>query len=343
MDLFAGGGGFSYALEETGGFETVAFCENDPAPRALLKQKWPDVPLYDDVRTLDYDGPIDIICGGFPCQPFSQAGQRRGKEDDRHLWPAMFELIKTYRPTWVIGENVIGLINMGLDTVLSDLESEGYACQTFIVPACGIDALHRRNRIFIVGYTEHHGHPASKKRGGVGQNAQGSAEGPVPTEQSAGAGEPRSNGKLGRNVPDTASIGDPRAPCEGSGASGRPSQLSPDQSGIDSEIRPVAYSKGGQGHGDDDDGRHGKAFMEGLLGEYGSAQSPDSGGEPPRWPLEPCVGRVVDGISPELYKTEYAPRLKILGNAIVPQIMMIFGFYILQVMEEYNIGPKRTD
>lgn len=98
-------------------------------------------------------GSIDIICGGYPCQPFSLAGKREGAEDDRHLWPEFFRLVQEIRPAWVIGENVAGHINMGLDRVLADLEGASYQCQTFCIPACAVDAPHRRDRIWIVGHT----------------------------------------------------------------------------------------------------------------------------------------------------------------------------------------------
>lgn len=150
LDLFSGIGGFSIGLERTGGFETVAFCEIEEFPRKVLNKHWPDVPIYNDVRTLEHDGAIDVICGGYPCQPFSVAGNRKGKDDDRHLWPAMFSLIKKHRPTWVIGENVAGHINMGLDDVLADLEGENYECRAFVIPACAVDAKHRRDRVWII-------------------------------------------------------------------------------------------------------------------------------------------------------------------------------------------------
>ncbi len=150
LDLFSGIGGFSLGLERTGGFETVAFCEIDPFCREVLTKHWPNVPIHHDVRTLDYDGPVDVISGGYPCQPFSAAGKRQGEDDDRHLWPAMFSLIKTYRPSWVLCENVDGHISMGLDSVLSDLESKAYTCQSFVLPACAVNAKHRRNRIWII-------------------------------------------------------------------------------------------------------------------------------------------------------------------------------------------------
>ncbi len=123
LDLFSGIGGFSLGLERAG-METVAFCEIEEYPRKILAKHWPDVPIYDDVRELNYerlksDGntDIDVLCGGFPCQPFSVAGKQRGKEDDRHLWPEMFRLLQETRPTWLIGENVAGFITMALDDV----------------------------------------------------------------------------------------------------------------------------------------------------------------------------------------------------------------------------------
>ena len=153
LDLFSGIGGFSLGLERTGGFETVAFCEYEPFPRAVLAKHWPNVPCFPDVRELkgsDIDGAVDVICGGYPCQPFSTSGQRRGKEDDRHLWPEFSRLVAELRPTWVIGENVAGHISMGLDDVLSDLEGQGYACRTFVIPACAVGAPHRRDRVWTV-------------------------------------------------------------------------------------------------------------------------------------------------------------------------------------------------
>ena len=97
---------------------------------------------------------VDLICGGFPCQPFSVAGKQKGDQDDRHLWPEYFRLIQEIRPRWVIGENVAGLINLGLDEVLSDLESADYSCQTLIIPACAVNAPHRRDRVWVIAYSD---------------------------------------------------------------------------------------------------------------------------------------------------------------------------------------------
>ena len=156
LDLFSGIGGFSLGLERTGGFETVAFCEIEEFPRKILAKHWPKVPIHNDVRTLDATqlGRIDVICGGYPCQPFSHAGKRLGAEDDRHLWPEMCRLIKELRPSWVIGENVAGHISMGLDDVLSDLDALGYTAQAFVIPACAVNAPHKRDRVWIVGNSD---------------------------------------------------------------------------------------------------------------------------------------------------------------------------------------------
>ena len=152
LDLFAGIGGFSLGLHRTGGFETVAFVERDDYASKVLAKNFKGVPIYDDVRTFNADGlgRIDCVTGGYPCQPFSVAGKRLGKEDDRHLWPEMLRIVVATRPRWVIAENVAGHINMGLDQVLSDLEGEGYTSQPIVIPACAVDAPHRRDRVWII-------------------------------------------------------------------------------------------------------------------------------------------------------------------------------------------------
>jgi len=168
LDLFSGIGGFSLAATWTWGnkLEIVSFCEIDKFCQKVLNKNFPNIPVHDDIKTLKGDsfGAIDIITGGFPCQPFSVAGKQKGKQDDRYLWSEMFRIIQEARATWVIGENVPGIINMALDDVLADLEAEGYEAQTFIVPACAKDALHRRDRVWIMAYSECHEHRNKKRR-----------------------------------------------------------------------------------------------------------------------------------------------------------------------------------
>ena len=159
IDTFSGIGGFSYGLERLcGGFETVAFVEQDKFCQKILRKHWPDVPIHDDIRTFPTDGlgRIDLLCGGFPCQPWSVAGKKEGHEDslNRDLWPEMARIIKELRPRYVIGENVRGFVNepMGLARTLTDLDSLGYQSTYWILPAASVGAPHRRDRVWIVAH-----------------------------------------------------------------------------------------------------------------------------------------------------------------------------------------------
>ena len=165
LDLFSGLGGFSLGLERTGSFETVAFCDNDKYSKLVLQKHWKGVKIYNDVKEITKEKFItdgiqfpDIITGGFPCQPFSVAGKQAGTDDDRHLWPVMFRIIQEFTPRWVIGENVKGLTNIQdgvvFETVCTDLEGAGYEVRTFNIPAAGVGAPHRRERLWIVAHAK---------------------------------------------------------------------------------------------------------------------------------------------------------------------------------------------
>lgn len=299
LDLFSGIGGFSLGLERTGGFKTVAFCEIEPFCRQVLKKHWPDVPIFDDVRTLKGSdvGDIDVICGGYPCQPFSLAGKRLGAADDRHLWPEMLRLIRECNPSWVIAENVVGHVNMGLDSVLSNLEEEGYATRTFVIPACGVNAPHKRERLWIIGNKEH---SAEQTDDGwicrkCNQDVFGGCEHYHGEWQCADCGE------WTYPFHYTFSEG-----CQVCGS------------------KNVAYPERQRG-------------CSGI-GARKDATYANDAGEISRksgkgWEVEPSMGRLAYGLSGGLARHQ----LRSLGNAVVPQIPEIIGWAILKTyMENHN-------
>ena len=154
--LFSGIGGFDLAAEWMG-WENKFHCEWNDFGQKVLKHYWPNATSYGDITKTDFSihrGSIDIISGGFPCQPYSMAGKRKGKEDDRHLWPEMLRAIREIQPRWVVGENVLGLVNWSgglvFHEVQADLEAAGYEVWPYVLPACGVNAPHRRDRVWFV-------------------------------------------------------------------------------------------------------------------------------------------------------------------------------------------------
>jgi DNA (cytosine-5)-methyltransferase 1 len=157
--LFSGIGGFDLASEWMG-WENVFHCECNPFGQKVLKHYWPNSISYNDITKTDFSihrGAIDILTGGFPCQPYSAAGKRLGKEDERHLWPEMLRAIREIQPRWIVGENVLGLVNwnggMVFEEVQTDLEAEGYEVQPYVLPAAAVGAAHRRDRVWFVAYS----------------------------------------------------------------------------------------------------------------------------------------------------------------------------------------------
>ena len=169
--LFSGIGGFELAARWCG-FTNVFSCEIEPFNRRVLHHHFPESELHDDIKEMDaahYNGRVDIISGGFPCQPYSVAGKRLGKEDERHLWPEMLRIIREVAPTYVVGENVRGLVNwsdgMVFEEVCADLEAEGYDVQPFILPAASVGAPHKRDRVWFVAYSSCAGFTTKAERG----------------------------------------------------------------------------------------------------------------------------------------------------------------------------------
>ena len=156
LDLFSGIGGFSLGLESTGHFKTIAFVEKDLFCQKVLQKNFKNIPIEGEIRNVKGDKyQADVVTGGFPCQPFSVAGKRKGTDDDRYLWDETIRVVRECKPKYFIGENVEGIINiqegMVLRQVQTDLEKEGFEVQCLIIPASGIGAWHQRKRIWIIG------------------------------------------------------------------------------------------------------------------------------------------------------------------------------------------------
>lgn len=205
LDLFAGIGGFSLAARMAG-WETVAHCEINPYCQQVLHKHFPNAKLHADIKELDgtqYRGTVDIITGGFPCQPYSSAGKRLGKDDERHLWPENRRVYREVAPSWIVGENVLGLVNWNgglvFEEVQADLESDGYEVMPYILPAAGVGAPHRRNRVWFVAYS--YSNDARRRRHGQA--------GPAATKSKREAREQRIRAEFER-VGEEGVIADPK-------------------------------------------------------------------------------------------------------------------------------------
>ena len=335
LDLFSGIGGFSLGLERAG-MTTVGFCEIEQYPISILKKHWPDIPVFNDIKEVKGDeilqqvGQVDLICGGFPCQPFSVAGKQRGSEDDRHLWPHMLRLISEIRPRWIIAENVAGFIPMGLDTVLSDLEAESYATQSFVIPACAVGGVHRRDRVWIVAYTEQSGIRCQSESTGM-QGRFSTEDGTTTLYQ--GKGETGSDNFVssGNDAAHTQLHG--HATTEEQGKShdnARTSEKGANQT-IESE-RICISSTMADTESERPQGKPVTRSNETMRQKSSDQQScgfsrlPNF--RPIQLPTQPAVCHRDNGISNRL------ARLKALGNSVVPQIPEMIGRAIMAIEEK---------
>jgi len=395
LDLFAGIGGFSLAghwME----WETVAFVEWDDFCQKVLKKNFPNIPIYGNIKefnerlrngTIITDtnrrcnpqskeqiqagrdiisnsspqparlGRPDIITGGFPCQPFSQAGKRKGTDDSRYLWPEMLETIRILKPPFVIGENVAGLVSMEnespfekwlflgvessnyfrkiysrhiyrqrqtyiLNEIIQDLERKNYTVESFVIPACAVGAWHRRDRIWIIGYSE------SKRSSHR-------------LQQSYRQGERQSGGtSIEQDVPHTDRTGD-RTPRSGTNENGQAKNK-----GQDGQPQPElsGYSK------DVSDTECKRGCSRNTSREYAEDVGKLRGSEKHRYRhTEPGLGGMVDGLSPWLDEPDIprvargvkdrVNRLKALGNSIVPQV----AFELFKAIDEINNHGKENN
>lgn len=307
--LFSGIGGFDLAAEWAGW--TNAFnCEIDPFCRRVLKYHFPNAERYEDIKKSDFSkwrDRIDVLTGGFPCQPFSLAGKRKGTDDDRYLWPAMLGVIRTIRPRWVVGENVYGIVNWSdglvLDTVCSDLEAAGYEVGTYVIPACGIGAPHRRDRIWIVA----HGADAraeDKRRGTE----------PAATDRDAAYADSHRR-RIGEDKQE------PFAECEREA-----------HAGVGGEERSPAYTYGQRCEECNASEKSSQTQGLSIQNGNGKRRIPDWSG----FPTESPVCDRDDGFPGELAGISFPAwrreSIKACGNAIVPQVAL----QIFKTIEEYE-------
>ena len=352
LDLFSGIGGFSYAAQQIwkDDHNIIAFVEKDKYCQRVLKKHWPNIPIIDDVRGFNYEkftdvsntestdgktskntegwsqmqsgrgscrsrtAKIDLLTGGFPCQPFSVAGRRKGKSDDRYLWPNMFKIIQETKPTWIIGENVPGIINMGLETTVFDLEEEGYEVEVLVLPAIGVSALHKRNRVWIIANTDNSGSGTSE----YGNKREGQKD----EQEHEGQSFDRS-GRQGEDVSDTDTERSQRyRNTENKDKERRQEQTGHIRKSCGSTNRTFKNSRE-------------NTFTQQRLGNMVDGLSRELGKLGVIWNKEPNIPRVTTGTKDRISK------LTALGNAIVPQVVMPIMWAIKEI--EYNKSINRQD
>jgi DNA-cytosine methyltransferase len=342
LDLFSGIGGFSLGLESTGYFQTIAFVEKDKFCRQVLQKNFNNIPIEEDIRNVRGSNyAADVITGGFPCQPFSVAGKRKGTADDRYLWDETIRVVAECKPRWFIGENVEGLINinngMVLRQVQTDLEEQGFQVQCIVIPASGIGAWHQRKRIWIVAcnlsYSYNNGSYRSQRN---------------ETEQSCNEQKNRLSFRNDKDVPNSSSkrsssqsIGVNRELAEKS----KGKKETRDQSTLrtSSSCSDVPNSntslRGGRGaeFQSRDDGQWGfysekeKQTRDDIRSKVIGCNDilREETTNKTWWQTQSEFCGVPNGISYELDK-DRSSRIKALGNSIVPQIARQIGLSIMK-------------
>jgi DNA (cytosine-5)-methyltransferase 1 len=336
FSLFSGIGGIDLAAEWAG-FTTVGQVEWADYPTKVLEKHWPDVPRWRDIRELTYDKfvertglrTVDLISGGFPCQPFSVAGKQKGKRDDRYLWPEMLRVISEIKPTWVLGENVPGILQIAGKTVCEDLEREGYAVAVFNFEAAAVGAPHRRDRVFFVGERttmENTSHGRCKQQGILSQQQR--------RAESFGTGKGCSNWASSTMPEDVADTNNQHDDYSGHGTG----EICREQE--QAEIfRVMADTNRNRTQRDKSEHWQRCGVEQGSQGLRGNGQF-ESGlgmlvdGLPywldGYWRVEPNIPRVATGVK------NREDRLKCLGNAVVPQQV----YPILRAIAEIELLTK---
>ena len=325
VSLFTGIGGLDLAAEAAG-IKTVLQVEREPYALRILERHWPNVPRITEVRDVtrsSIDGPVTVVSGGFPCQPFSAAGKRRGSDDDRYLWPELLRIVEELQPSWVVGENVSGLLSiddgMEIDRLLASLEAANYEPWVLHYPAAGVGAYHKRDRVFIVAHARDKSRRDSERREFTGDGS-GKLEERKRADQTATTSGPSSTpgdvayrtseGLQERRRPEWKES----AKEAGAGMDNQPQRCSQDVADADN-TRPQGRQEAGDAEG-----------IGAWRNKHTQRRGNDTG---PTRPTESRLGGMADGLSnwvdgePDIPRVatgikDRAARLKTLGNAVVP-------------------------
>lgn len=350
ISLFSGIGGFELAAEWAG-WQNVVSCEINPFGRQVLNYYWPNAYHHDDIKTLTFEK-IDyelkqrfgenwnaddiILTGGFPCQPYSAAGKRLGKEDERHLWPEMLRVIREVQPKWVVGENVLGLVNWSgglvFEEVQADLESEGYEVQPYVLPAASVNAPHKRDRVWFVAYAN------SSNDGRITRKDEIESREERLSKRNE-VRKPLEPSKVFRNAPHTQLHG--HASTEGGCCNGEDCQWCDEGQNCTKQPSGVCQSKklGGLSNVADTYSKRfqckGKSSeLEGNRFSFNNSQ-----GNIPNWgqfPTQSPIRSRNDGFSPQLVGITVSKHrnesIKAYGNAIVPQVV----YQIFKAINEHQ-------
>ena len=302
--LFSGIGGFDLAAQWMG-WENVFHCEWNEFGRKVLNHYWPEATSYENIKETDfniYRGRIDILTGGFPCQPYSTAGKRLGKEDDRHLWPEMLRAVREIQPSFVVAENVLGLVNWNdglvFHEVQTDLENEGYEVQPFILPAVSVNAPHRRDRVWFIAYSVNSGYKTRRKEKGKKDGVQGINGAKMGSRESNGA-------DLSPNYSNTNGTG--REKLNTSTKSSKKGYSSGDAMHTDSTSKSREYVR-----------QEGQREFNGPNSGNGFSGFENFPTEPPICSGNDGISDRLDGITFPKWRNE---SIKAYGNAIVPQVV----------------------
>ena len=344
LDLFSGIGGFSLGLESTGYFETIAFVEKDKFCQQVLKKNFKNIPIESEVRNVKGERyAADIITGGFPCQPFSVAGKRRGTDDDRYLWDETIRIIRECKPRWFIGENVEGIINIQdglvLRQVQDDLEKEGFQVQCLVIPASSIGAWHQRKRVWILAYSKHNGSHRSKGNETIESSNQSkewlfirddqdvsntnTGFSVRENEEVQARGNTINDGS--KDVPNTNSFGHrgwSSKGCTNERWSFLPREQEGREMGSETSRCDVDVSNTNE-----------QRTQVQIKRKHTSIKMSGSSSQKTWWQTQSSLCRVPNGLSYELDK-DRTNRIKSLGNSIVPLIARELGLAIMKVEQD---------